>query len=239
MKKVAVIMDGSLPEKLASNPYPGRGIVLGMSADGKTSVAAYFIMGRSVNSRNRVFLEEPDGIRTEAFDPSKLADPSLIIYHPVRELGRSLIVTNGDQTDTIRDFLEQGLSMEQALRTREFEPDGPNWTPRISGLVCADGSYKLSILKSADSAGSACTRQFFEYPALPGLGHFLHTYVTDGNPIPTFQGEPERVAIAGDIDAFTAQLWENLNEDNKISLFVRFTDLETREYQQRIVNKHQ
>ena len=239
MKKVAVIMDGSLPEKLASNPYPGRGIVLGMSADGKTSVAAYFIMGRSVNSRNRVFLEEPDGIRTEAFDPSKLADPSLIIYHPVRELGRSLIVTNGDQTDTIRDFLEQGLSMEQALRTREFEPDGPNWTPRISGLVCADGSYKLSILKSADSAGSACTRQFFEYPALPGLGHFLHTYVTDGNPIPTFQGEPERVAIAGDIDAFTAQLWENLNEDNKISLFVRFTDLETREYQQRIVNKQQ
>ena len=239
MKKGAVIMDGSLPEKLASNPYPGRGIVLGMSADGKTSVAAYFIMGRSVNSRNRVFLEEPDGIRTEAFDPSKLADPSLIIYHPVRELGRSLIVTNGDQTDTIRDFLEQGLSMEQALRTREFEPDGPNWTPRISGLVCADGSYKLSILKSADSAGSACTRQFFEYPALPGLGHFLHTYVTDGNPIPTFQGEPERVAIAGDIDAFTAQLWENLNEDNKISLFVRFTDLETREYQQRIVNKHQ
>ena len=239
MKKGAVIMDGSLPEKLASNPYPGRGIVLGMSAGAKTSVAAYFIMGRSVNSRNRVFLEEPDGIRTEAFDPSKLADPSLIIYHPVRELGRSLIVTNGDQTDTIRDFLEQGLSMEQALRTREFEPDGPNWTPRISGLVCADGSYKLSILKSADSAGSACARQFFEYPALPGLGHFLHTYVTDGNPIPTFQGEPERVAIAGDIDAFTAQLWENLNEDNKISLFVRFTDLETREYQQRIVNKHQ
>ena len=230
---------GSLPERLASNPYPGRGIVLGMSADGKTSVAAYFIMGRSVNSRNRVFLEEPDGIRTEAFDPSKLADPSLIIYHPVRELGRSLIVTNGDQTDTIRDSLEQGLSMEQALRTREFEPDGPNWTPRISGLVCADGSYKLSILKSADAAGSACARQFFEYPALPGLGHFLHTYVTDGNPIPTFQGEPERVTIEGDIDAFTAQLWESLNEDNKISLFVRFTNLKTREYQQRIVNKHQ
>ena len=224
---------------LRENSYPGRGILLGRSADGSKAVMTYFIMGRSVNSRNRVFLEEPDGIRTEAFDPSKLADPSLIIYHPVRELGRSLIVTNGDQTDTIRDFLEQGLSMEQALRTREFEPDGPNWTPRISGLVCADGSYKLSILKSADSAGSACARQFFEYPALPGLGHFLHTYVTDGNPIPTFQGEPERVAIAGDIDAFTAQLWENLNEDNKISLFVRFTDLETREYQQRIVNKHQ
>ena len=230
---------GSLREKLASNPYPGRGIVLGMSADGKTSVAAYFIMGRSVNSRNRVFLSEPDGIRTEAYDASKLADPSLIIYHPVRELGRSLIVTNGDQTETIREYLEQGLSMEQALRSRAFEPDGPNWTPRISGLVCPDGSYKLSILKSADAAGSACARQFFEYPALPGLGHFLHTYVTDGNPIPTFCGEPERVAIEGDIDAFTAQLWDSLNEDNKISLFVRFTVLQTREYQQRIVNKHQ
>ena len=230
---------GSLREKLASNPYPGRGIVLGMSADGKTSVAAYFIMGRSVNSRNRVFLSEPDGIRTEAYDASKLADPSLIIYHPVRELGRSLIVTNGDQTDTIREYLEQGLSMEQALRSRAFEPDGPNWTPRISGLVCPDGSYKLSILKSADAAGSACARLFFEYPALPGQGHFLHTYVTDGNPIPTFCGEPERVAIEGDIDAFTAQLWDSLNEDNKISLFVRFTDLQTRKYQQRIVNKHQ
>ena len=230
---------GSLREKLASNPYPGRGIVLGMSADGKTSVAAYFIMGRSVNSRNRVFLSEPDGIRTEAYDASKLADPSLIIYHPVRELGRSLIVTNGDQTDTIREYLEQGLSMEQALRSRAFEPDGPNWTPRISGLVCPDGSYKLSILKSADATGSACARLFFEYPALPGQGHFLHTYVTDGNPIPTFCGEPERVAIEGDIDAFTAQLWDSLNEDNKISLFVRFTDLQTRKYQQRIVNKHQ
>ena len=230
---------GSLREKLASNPYPGRGIVLGMSADGKTSVAAYFIMGRSVNSRNRVFLSEPDGIRTEAYDASKLADPSLIIYHPVRELGRSLIVTNGDQTDTIREYLEQGLWMEQALRSRAFEPDGPNWTPRISGLVCPDGSYKLSILKSADAAGSACARLFFEYPALPGQGHFLHTYVTDGNPIPTFCGEPERVAIEGDIDAFTAQLWDSLNEDNKISLFVRFTVLQTRKYQQRIVNKHQ
>ena len=201
---------GSLREKLTSNPYPGRGIVLGMSADGKTSVAAYFIMGRSVNSRNRVFLEESDGICTEAFDASRMADPSLIIYHPVRELGRSLIVTNGDQTDTIRNALEQGLSMEQALRSRQFEP-----------------------------AGSACVRQFFEYPALPGLGHFLHTYVTDGDPIPTFQGEPERVAIEGDIDGFTDMVWQSLNEDNKISLFVRFTNLQTREYRQRIVNKHQ
>ena len=230
---------GSLSEKLASNTYPGRGIVLGMTADGKQSVAAYFIMGRSVNSRNRVFVEEPDGIRTEAYDPSKLEDPSLIIYHPVREVGRGLIVTNGDQTDTILEFLERGLPMEQALRTREFEPDGPNWTPRISGLLSPDGSYKLSILKSADTEGSACARQTFEYPALPGLGHFLHTYVCDGNPIPTFQGEPERVAIEGDIDTFTAQLWDNLNPDNKISLFVRFTDLETRAYQQRILNKHQ
>ena len=230
---------GSLSEKLASNTYPGRGIVLGMTADGKQSVAAYFIMGRSVNSRNRVFVEEPDGIRTEAFDPSKLEDPSLIIYHPVREVGRGLIVTNGDQTDTILEYLERGLPMEQALRTREFEPDGPNWTPRISGLLSPDGSYKLSILKSADAEGSACARQTFEYPALPGLGHFLHTYVCDGNPIPTFQGEPERVAIKGDIDTFTAQLWDNLNPDNKISLFVRFTDLETRAYQQRILNKHQ
>ena len=230
---------GSLCEKLASNTYPGRGIVLGMLPDGKTSVAAYFIMGRSVNSRNRVFMEEPDGIRTEAFDPSKLSDPSLIIYHPVRTIGRSLIVTNGDQTDTIRAFLERGETLEQALRTREFEPDGPNWTPRISGLVQPEGSYKLSILKSADPDGSACVRHFFEYPALPGVGHFLHTYETNGDPIPTFFGEPERVVMEGDIDTFTAAVWENLNEDNKISLFVRFTNVESGEYDQRILNKNQ
>lgn len=232
-------LTGSLTEKLASNTYPGRGIVLGMLPDGKTSVAAYFIMGRSVNSRNRVFMEEPDGIRTEAFDPSKLSDPSLIIYHPVRQMGRSLIVTNGDQTDTIRDFMERGETLEQALRTREFEPDGPNWTPRISGLVQSDGSYKLSILKSADPEGSACTRHFFEYPALKGVGHFLHTYETNGDPIPTFFGEPERVALDGDIDTFTAAVWDNLNEDNKISLFVRFTNVETGAYEQRILNKNQ
>ena len=228
-----------LSELLSANEYPGRGIALGLTPDGKRSAAVYFIMGRSVNSRNRVFLPEPDGIRTEAFDPSKLEDPSLIIYHPVRQVGRGLIVTNGDQTDTVREFLERGETWEQALRTREFEPDGPNWTPRISGLLSPDGSYKLSILKSADTEGSACARQTFEYPALPGLGHFLHTYVCDGNPIPTFQGEPERVAIEGNIDAFTAQLWNSLNPDNKISLFVRFTDLETRAYQQRILNKYQ
>ena len=223
-----------LTELLRSNPYPGRGIVLGQTPDGKHAVTAYFIMGRSANSRNRIFVEEPDGIRTEAYDPSKLEDPSLIIYHPVRQFGRGLIVTNGDQTDTIRDYLKKGLPMEQALRTREFEPDGPNWTPRISGLLSPDGSYKLSILKSADAEGSACVRQTFEYPALPGVGHFLHTYVTDGNPIPTFQGEPERVAITGDIDTFAAALWESLNEANKISLFVRFTDLASDTFTQRI-----
>ena len=223
---------------LKDNTYPGRGIILGTSEDGETAVAAYFIMGRSVNSRNRVFVEEPDGIRTEAFDPSKLSDPSLIIYHPVREMGRSLIVTNGDQTDTIRDFMERGETLEQALRTREFEPDGPNWTPRISGLLCPDGSYKMSILKSADPEGSACARIFFEYPAIKGQGRFLHTYVCDGDPIPTFTGEPERVAISGDIDDFTALLWDNLNQDNKISLFVRYTNLKTGETQQRILNKN-
>ena len=228
-----------LTELLRSNPYPGRGIVLGQTPDGKHAVTAYFIMGRSANSRNRIFVEEPDGIRTKAYDPSKLEDPSLIIYHPVRQFGRGLIVTNGDQTDTIRDYLKKGLPMEQALRTREFEPDGPNWTPRISGLLSPDGSYKLSILKSADAEGSACVRQTFEYPALPGVGHFLHTYVTDGNPIPTFQGEPERVAITGDIDTFAAALWESLNEANKISLFVRFTDLASDTFTQRIFNKHQ
>ncbi len=231
---------GSLTAKLSADRYPGRGIVLGLCPDGKTSVAAYFIMGRSANSRNRVFVEEPDGIRTEAFDPSKLEDPSLIIYHPVRQIGRGLIVTNGDQTDTICDFLARGLPMEQALRLRTFEPDGPNWTPRISGLLGPDGSYKLSILKSADAAGSACVRQLFEYPGLPGVGHFLHTYVCDGDPLPTFQGEPERVTIEseGGIDAFTQALWDALDSDNKISLFVRFTDLETAAFQQRILNRH-
>ena len=228
-----------LCQLLATNPYPGRGIVLGKTPDGKTSVAAYFIMGRSANSRNRVFVEESDGIRTQAYDPSKVEDPSLIIYHPVRQLGRGLIVTNGDQTDTIRDFLERGLPMEQALRTREFEPDGPNWTPRISGLQSPDGSYKMSILKSADAAGSACARQTFEYPALPGLGHFLHTYVCDGKPIPTFQGEPERVAVGDDFDAFTQGVWNSLNEDNKISLYTSWIDLATGQEQVRIINKHQ
>ena len=231
---------GNLAEKLSTNVYPGRGIVLGVTTDGKTAVAAYFIMGRSVNSRNRVFCEEPDGIRTQAHDPALMKDPHLIIYHPVRQLGKGLIVTNGDQTDTIWEYAARGESWEAALRTRTFEDDGPNWTPRISGIQSGDGSYKLSILKAADPAGAACARFFWEYPATPGLGHFLHTYVCDGNPvIPTFQGEPERVAIEGDIDAFTTMLWENLNENNKISLFVRYTDIATGAYTQRIINKHQ
>ncbi len=230
---------GNLAEKLSANSYPGRGIVLGVSPDGKTAVAAYFIMGRSVNSRNRVFIREPDGIRTEAHDPALMKDPHLIIYHPVREAGNGLIVTNGDQTDTIWQFLARGESWEAALRTRQFEDDAPNWTPRISGIQAGDGSYKMSILKAADPEGHGCARFFWEYPATAGLGHFLHTYVCDGNPvIPTFQGEPERVAIQGDIDSFTELLWNNLNEANKISLFVRFTDLATGEYQQRILNKH-
>lgn len=227
---------------LAGNPYPGRGIVIGKSADGKKAVVAYFIMGRSENSRNRVFLSEPDGIRTEAFDPSKLKDPSLIIYHPVRKLNNKLIVTNGDQTDTIRDYIAKGQTFEDGLATRAFEPDGPNWTPRISGMLTfenADFTYQMGILKSADEEGSACNRFYYQYnKAVPGLGHFLHTYVTDGNPIPTFQGEPERVSIPNDIESFTKDVWNNLNEANKISLYVSFTDLETGKTEEKIINKH-
>lgn len=231
VNKVGALLEG--------NSYPGRGIILGNTADGKKRVAAYFIMGRSVNSRNRVFIEECDGIRTEAKDPALMKDPHLIIYHPVREIGNDLIVTNGDQTDTAYEFLKEGKSWVSALRTRCFEDDSPNWTPRISGLLNADGSYKLAILKAADREGTKCARFFFEYPALNGLGHFLHTYVKDGNPvIPTFQGEPERVEIADDIDAFTEEIWNNLDSNNKISLFVRYTDNESGKYEQRIINKN-
>ena len=231
VNKVGALLEG--------NSYPGRGIILGNTADGKKRVAAYFIMGRSVNSRNRVFIEECDGIRTEAKDPALMKDPHLIIYHPVREIGNDLIVTNGDQTDTAYEFLKEGKSWVSALRTRCFEDDGPNWTPRISGLLNADGSYKLAILKAADREGTKCARFFFEYPALNGLGHFLHTYVKDGNPvIPTFQGEPERVEIADDIDAFAEEIWNNLDSNNKISLFVRYTDNESGKYEQRIINKN-
>ena len=227
-------------ELLQNNPYPGRGIALGRSADGKRSVVVYFIMGRSVNSRNRIFELTQDGIRTKAFDESKMTDPSLIIYHPVREFGRGLIVTNGDQTDTIRDFLAEGRPFEQALRTREFEPDGPNWTPRISGLLSPDGSYKLSILKSADREGSACARYTFEYPGLAGVGHFISTYETDGDPLPSFQGEPRAVAF-GDESAreLADKVWAALNGDNKVSLFVRTVDIATGEADTVIINKHE
>lgn len=225
---------------LSENPYPGRGIALGRSADGKRSVVVYFIMGRSVNSRNRIFEETADGIRTRAFDESKMTDPSLIIYHPVRSFGRGLIVSNGDQTDTIRDFLERGLPFDQALRTREFEPDGPNWTPRISGLLSPDGSYKLSILKAADRSGTDCSRYTFEYPGIVGKGHFISTYETDGDPLPSFHGEPREVAF-GDESAqeLANKVWAALNGENKVSLFVRTVKLETGETETAIINKHQ
>lgn len=225
---------------LSENVYPGRGIALGRSADNKRAVMVYFIMGRSENSRNRVFVETSDGIETKAFDESKMADPSLIIYHPVRTFGRETIVTNGDQTDTIRDFLAQGLSFEQALRTREFEPDGPNWTSRISGLMAPDGSYKLSLLKAADPAGSACDRYTFEYAGLAGAGHFISTYETDGSPLPAFHGEPRAVSFGDDTAAELARkVWAALNEDNKVSLFVRTVDLQSGETDTAIINKHQ
>ena len=230
---------GALDQKLSCNTYPGRGIVMGVTPNGQYAVAAYFIMGRSINSRNRIFVKEPDGIRTEAYDPAMMKDPHLIIYHPVREIGCGLIVTNGDQTDTIWEYLARGESWEAALRTRMFEDDAPNWTPRISGLQSGDGSYKMSILKSADAEGTACARYFYEYPAIAGIGHFLHTYVCDANPvIPTFQGEPERVQMENDIDFFANTIWNNLNQDNKISLFVRYTEIATGKMVQRIINKH-
>ena len=231
-----------IKQDLAGNSYPGRGIVIGQSADGKQAVIAYFIMGRSENSRNRVFVEEGAGIRTQAFDPAKLSDPSLVIYAPVRVLGEATIVTNGDQTDTVYDFLKEGKTFEEALRTRTFEPDGPNYTPRISGIVerrQGSFSYKLSILKSCGGDPDFAQRFFFEYAPKPGLGHFIHTYKCDGNPIPSYEGEPTPVEIQGDIDQFTAALWENLNQDNKVSLFVRFIDLSTGKQETRIVNKNQ
>ncbi len=230
-----------LGELLSSNTYPGRGIVIGKSADGKKAVYAYFIMGRSENSRNRVFTEKDGAVYTEPHDFSKVSDPSLIIYAAIRKIENKLIVTNGDQTDTIYDFLAKGEDMRAALRTREFEPDSPNFTPRISGVIDfanGDFTYDMSILKSADAEGSACNRFFYEYSAIAGLGHFIHTYVTDGNPIPTFQGEPERVKIPSDIDAFTNSIWENLNENNKISLYVSYTDLASGESETRLINKN-
>lgn len=226
---------------LENNTYPGRGIIIGKTPDGKNAVIAYFIMGRSENSRNRVFEQIDGGIITKAYDESKLKDPSLIIYAPVRTLENKVIVTNGDQTDTVYDFVKNGSSFEDALRTREFEPDTPNFTPRISGMLTFennDFSYKMSILKSADEKGGACSRYFYEYPALSGVGHFIHTYNCDGDPIPTFTGEPERVLLQNDIDGFADALWSSLNADNKISLYVRYTDLNSRREDIRIINKN-
>ena len=231
----------NIGELIKDNAYVGRGIVIGTTEDSTKSVAAYFIMGRSENSRNRVFTENGGEIKTEPFDVSKVEDPSLIIYNAVRKLGDSLIVTNGDQTDTIYDLMSEGKSFKEALETREFEPDAPNLTPRISGILnFKDGgfTYEMSILKSIDSEGSDCCRYTFSYPSKAGLGHFIHTYVCDGNPIPTFQGEPERVEIPNSIDEFTETLWNNLNADNKISLYVRYTDLATGEFEQRLINKN-
>lgn len=232
----------SLEEELKKNAYPGRGIVIGRSANGKYAVTAYFIMGRSSNSRNRIFVEDGQGIRTQAFDIAKLEDPSLVIYAPVRVLDNKTIVTNGDQTDTVYEGLNKQLTFEQALRSREFEPDGPNYTPRISGILFLenrDFHYAMSILKSNNGNPEGCNRYTFTYenPAA-GEGHFIHTYMHDGNPLPSFEGEPKQVEISDDMDAFTDMLWESLNEENKVSLFVRYIDIATGEYRSRIVNKN-
>lgn len=237
MKKISIY------DELENISYPGRGIVLGKSENGKYAVAAYFIMGRSENSRNRIFVEEGNGIRTEAFDPSKLTDPHLIIYSPVKVLGNKTIVTNGDQTDTIYELMNNQLTFEQALRTREFEDDAPNYTPRISGIIkCEDNgefNYALSILKSAGGNPDSCQRFTFSYKnPVNGEGHFIHTYMGDGNPLPSFEGEPKLVNVDNDIDSYTEKLWKSLNEDNKVSLFVRFINLETGETDSRIVNKN-
>ena len=226
--------------ELTRDPYVGRGIIAGLSEDGKSAVAAYFIMGRSANSRNRIFAEHDGAVYTEPFDASKVEDPSLIIYAALRTIGKKLIVTNGDQTDTIVEGIRLGSDFSGALRTREFEPDAPNLTPRISAeLDFSDGfGYKMSILKSEDAAGTECARYTFEYSPIPGLGHFIHTYVGDGDPLPTFQGEPERVFIPSSIDEFAEKIWSSLNDDNKISLLVRYTDLETGKVTQKIINKY-
>ena len=232
----------NLSEELKKNAYPGRGIVVGRSADGSKAVTAYFIMGRSENSRNRVFVADGEGIRTQAYDDSKMEDPSLIIYAPVRVLKHHTIVTNGDQTDTIYEKMSRDESFEESLRSREFEPDAPNYTPRISAVMnVKNGSYDymMSILKSNNGDPSECLRFTYSYSApKAGEGHFIHTYMGDGNPLPSFEGEPELVELDGDIDTFTQNVWESLNADNKVSLFVRYIDIATGEYETRIVNKH-
>ena len=231
----------TIGERITGNPYVGRGIVIGKTEDGKCAATAYFIMGRSENSRNRIFTKKDGAIFTEPFDASKVEDPSLIIYAALRSYKNQLIVTNGDQTDTIYKGLVEGKEFEKSLRTRAFEPDAPNLTPRISGILNFAGNdftYKMSILKSLDAEGSDCARYTFDYPTKAGLGHFIHTYVTDGNPIPTFQGEPERISIPNDIDALTADIWENLDENNKISLYVRYVNLADGSYTERMINKN-
>ena len=231
-----------LSQELKENTYPGRGIIVGKSQDGKSAVCAYFIMGRSANSRNRIFVEDGNGIRTKAFDESKLEDPSLIIYAPVRVLGNKTIVTNGDQTDTIYELMNKQMTFEQALRTREFEPDSPNYTPRISSVMkVSDGDYNyaISILKTADGDPSSCQRYSFAYSnPINGIGHFIHTYKCDGNPLPSFEGEPKKVEIPNCIDEFSNMIWESLNEDNKVSLFVRYIDIKSGKTESRIINKN-
>jgi IMP cyclohydrolase len=233
----------SIEKELQGNAYPGRGIIIGKTPDGTKAVTAYFIMGRSENSRNRVFVTEGEGIRTQAYDPSKLTDPSLIIYAPVRVLGNKTIVTNGDQTDTAYEGLEKGLTFEQSLRCREFEPDGPNYTPRISGVMQVENGeyhYAMSILKSNNGNPAASNRYTFTYEnPVAGEGHFIHTYKCDGNPLPSFEGEPKLVNILDDMDAYTEMLWNSLNEENKVSLFVRYIDIATGKYETKIVNKNQ
>ena len=231
----------TMGERICGNPYVGRGIVIGKTENGKKAVSAYFIMGRSENSRNRVFTKKDGAVFTEPYDPSKVEDPSLIIYAALRSYENKLILTNGDQTDTIYNFVKEGKGFSESLQTREFEPDAPNFTPRISGMLTfsdCDFTYQMSILKSIDEKGSDCARYTFDYPSKAGLGHFIHTYVTDGNPIPTFIGEPERVSIPDDIEKFTQDIWANLDEANKISLYVRYTDLETNEIEERLINKN-
>lgn len=233
----------SLETELKGNSYPGRGIVIGKSKDGQYAVTAYFIMGRSENSRNRIFVEDGEGIRTQAFDPSKMSDPSLIIYAPVRVLGNKTIVTNGDQTDTIYEGMDKQQTFEQSLRTREFEPDAPNYTPRISGILHVEQgtyNYAMSILKSRNGNPQACSRYTFAYEApLDGQGHLIHTYMGDGDPLPSFEGEPKLVGIEGSIDDFSKMLWQSLDEENKVSLFVRYIEIATGAYETRIINKNQ
>lgn len=238
---MSVYTSKSMGDTIRDNSYVGRGIAVGKTADGKKAVIGYFIMGRSENSKNRVFKEEGDDVVIYPFDESKVEDPSLIIYSPVKKLDDKVIVTNGDQTDTIYDFVKEGKSFKEALATREFEPDGPNWTPRISAMLTfADGdfSYEMSILKSVDEEGSACARYTYSYPAVSGLGHFIHTYEHDGQPLPTFQGEPRRIIILDDIEEFTSDIWDNLNEEKKISLYVRYIDLETGKAENKLINKN-